>query len=92
MEINLCVTVGKQPSIVRKGGFLLSRNFYVGTCVIFTFANTREAMRTRSRVKVKGESRSTSRILTCAYTHVKITRQWKSTLRQKYEVLKQLEM
>ena len=36
-----------------KGGFPLSRNFNVRTCVKFTFADKIEAMYERSRVNVK---------------------------------------
>ena len=42
-----------------KDGFPLSRNFYVRTCVKFTFANEIEAMFERSHVNVKFEPRST---------------------------------
>ena len=41
----------------------MSRNFYVRTCVKFTFANEMEAMFERSHVNVKFEPRSTSRFL-----------------------------
>ena len=74
-----------------KGGFPLSL-----TCVKFTFANKIEAMFERSHENVKFEPRSTVKkklntlylasILftrlkfTCLYTHLKIRRQWKSTL------------
>ena len=44
------------------GWFPLSRNFYVRTCVKFTFANKIEAMHKRSLVSVKVEPRSTSRL------------------------------
>ena len=37
-------------------------NFYVHTCVKFTFANKIEAMYERSFVSVKVEARSTSRL------------------------------
>ena len=40
----------------------MSRNFYVGTCVKFTFANRIEAMYERSLVSVNVEPRSTSRL------------------------------
>ena len=40
----------------------MSRNFYVRTCVKFTFANKIEAMHERSLVSVKVEPRSTSRL------------------------------
>ena len=38
------------------------RNFYVRTCVTFTFANTIEEIHERSLVSVKVEPRSTSRL------------------------------
>ena len=44
-----------------KGGFPLSRNFYVRTCVKFTFANEIGAMLERSHVNVKFVPRSISR-------------------------------
>ena len=50
--------VTEQP----KGLFPVSRNFYVRTCVKFTFANKIEAMHERSLVSVKVEPRSTSRL------------------------------
>ena len=40
----------------------VSRNFYVRTCVKFTFANKIEAMHERSLVSVKVDPRSTSRL------------------------------
>ena len=40
--------------------FPLSRNFYVCTCVKFTFANKIEAMYERSHVRVKVKPRATS--------------------------------
>ena len=43
----------------------LSRNFYVRTCVKFTFANKIEAMYERSLVSVEVEPRSTSCELPC---------------------------
>jgi len=54
-----------------KGGFLLSRNFYVRTRVRFTCVNKLEAMYKRLRLYVKVEPGR----------HVKRTRQWKSILR-----------
>ena len=79
-----------QYSSKRQYGFCLSRNFYVGTRV-----NKTEAMYGRSRVNLKVERGSTF-TFACdlryiaytlrfiyASTHVKITRQWKSTLTEK---------
>ena len=43
-----------------KGWFPVSRNFYVRTCVKFTFANEIEAVYERSLVSVKVEPRSTT--------------------------------
>ena len=43
-----------------QGLFPLSRNFYVRTCVKFTFANKIEAMHERLLVSLKVEPRSTS--------------------------------
>ena len=40
----------------------MSRNFYVRTCVKFTFATKIEAMHERSLVGVKVEPRPTSRL------------------------------
>ena len=40
----------------------MSRNFYVGTCVKFTFANKMEARHERSLISVKVEPHSTSRL------------------------------
>ena len=40
----------------------MSRNFYVRTCVKYTFANKIEAMHERSLVTVKVKPRSTSRL------------------------------
>ena len=45
-----------------KGWFPLPRNFYVRTCVKFTFANKMKAMHERSLESVKVEPRSTSRL------------------------------
>ena len=45
-----------------KGWFPVSRNFYVRTCVKFTFANKIEAMHEKSLVSVKVEPRSSSRL------------------------------
>ena len=54
-----------------KGGFPLSRPFYVRTRVRLTCVNKLEAMYKRSRVNVKVEPGR----------HVKMKRQWNSTLR-----------
>ena len=78
-----------------KGCFPLSRIFSVRTHVKFTRVNEKEAMYERPRANVKVEEGSTlTRNLpyivsivfmrvkfTCVRTY-KITRQWKSTLRQ----------
>ena len=71
---------------------VLRRNFYLRTCVKFRFANKKEAMYERLRLKGKFEPRSTSclsetlyslfLLQTSEYTHVKMTRQLKSTLRE----------
>ena len=45
-----------------EGWFPASRNFYVRSCVKFTFAVKIEAMHERSLVSVKVEPRSTSRL------------------------------
>ena len=45
----------------------MSRNFYVRTCVKFTFANKIDAMYERSHVSVKVEPRSTSRLISTLY-------------------------
>ena len=45
-----------------KGWFPVSRNFYMRTCVKFSFANKLEAMHERSLVSVKVGTRSTSRL------------------------------
>ena len=50
----------KQWRNMPKGWFPVSRNFYVSTCVKFTFANKVEAMHERSLVSVKVEPRSTT--------------------------------
>ena len=42
------------------GCFPVSRNFYVGTCVKFTFANKMEARHEKSLISVKVDPRSTS--------------------------------
>ena len=49
------------------GWFLLSPNFSMRTCVKFAFTNKIEAMYERSRVRVKVESRSTSRLISTIY-------------------------
>ena len=53
--------------IMRKAWFPLLGNFYVRTCVKFTFANKIEAMCERSHVSVKVEPRSTSRLFSTLY-------------------------
>ena len=50
-----------------QGWFPLSRNFYVRTCVKFTFANKIEAMHERLLVSLKVEPRSTSRFSLALY-------------------------
>ena len=40
----------------------MSRNFYVRTCVKFTFANETEGLHERPLLSVKVEPRSTSRL------------------------------
>ena len=47
--------------------FPLSRNFYVRTCVKYTFANEIEAMYERSLVSVKVEPPSTSLLISTLY-------------------------
>ena len=70
------------------------RNFYVRSCVRFTFANKIEAMRERSLLSEKVEPRSTSRIRSAVFTLPLFylrddnlrawpkTRQWKSIFRE----------
>ena len=45
----------------------MPRNFYVRSCVKFTFANKIEAMHERSLVSVKVEPRSTSRLRSAVF-------------------------
>ena len=56
---------------VNKGRFPVSRNFYLRTCIKFTFANKIEATHERSFVNVNIEPRSSpclsSAVLTCLY-------------------------
>ena len=47
---------------------LQCRNFYVRSCVKFTFANKIEAMHERSLVSLKVEPRSTSRLRSALFT------------------------
>ena len=60
----------KNAKALPKGGFPLSRNFYVGTRVKFTCVNKIEAMYERPRVKVEG-SRATVHTLPLFYLSVK---------------------
>ena len=56
----LCAFAGKNYATVEinaEGLFQVSRNFYVRTCVKFTFANKIEIMHERSLVSVKVELR-----------------------------------
>ena len=53
--------------IMRKAWFPLLRNFYVRTCVKFTFANKIEAIYERSHVNAKVEPRSTSHLFSTLY-------------------------
>ena len=53
--------------IMRKAWFPLLRNFYVRTCVKFTFANKIEAIYEGSHVNVKVEPRSTSHLFSTLY-------------------------
>ena len=58
----------REPTTGRSKDWLpLSRNFYVRTCVKFTFAYKREAMYERSHVSIKVEPRSTSRCISTLY-------------------------
>ena len=67
-------TTGRNFNYLSKGWFPLSRNFYVRTCVKFTFANKIEAMYEGSHVSVKVETRSTSRLaqhlISCLYLYL----------------------
>ena len=67
-------TTGRNFNYLSKGWFPLSRNFYVRTCVKFTFANKIEAMYEGSHVSVKVETRSTSRLaqhlISCLYFYL----------------------
>ena len=56
----MALPVGEKFHSVPKGWFPVSRNFYVCTCVKFTFANKIEAVQERSLVSVKVERLSTS--------------------------------
>ena len=59
----VCVFFFKFPNLVcLRVDFPLSRNFYVCTCVKFTFANKIEGMHERLLVSVKVEPRSTCRL------------------------------
>ena len=64
---NLCSSHLRQGSKQAKGWFPLTRNFYVGTYVTFTFAYGIEAVHERSLVGKKVKPRSTSRLISTLY-------------------------